>query len=285
MSNIARMLRSLPIYVTTGKTEKWSTNAAGYFPCLDTGTRNDSFNTSGALAVTQISDITGLVAWKDYIPVMEATGATAAFSLDGVGYIPIKVASGSIFALPPDTWDPSRLASGATLSNGDLTLTTGVSTFNECTLSAGIKSTTGIKAYFEVLIVTKGGTGPWLGMVAGNQAANASLSAPYVCQDLAGLLQQTGYASGAHGTAIAAGDVWGMTFDRTTPGAATVVFYKNGVANGNVVTNNWSATATCSISAMDRATANQVVTLRTTAAEFSYPVPSGFTAWGAIANV
>jgi len=93
------MLRSLPIYVVTGKTEKWSTNAAGYFPVLDTGTRNDSYAAGGALPVTVITDITGLTAWKDYIPVMEATGATAAFSLDGAGYIPIRApADAAIFA-------------------------------------------------------------------------------------------------------------------------------------------------------------------------------------------
>lgn len=100
MSAILRALRSLPIYVVTGKTKYNSFDADAAVPAQDTGTRNDSLNAGGALGVTQITDVTGLVPWKDYVPVQQESGRTAPYSYDANGYFPMKLASGGIFSDP-----------------------------------------------------------------------------------------------------------------------------------------------------------------------------------------
>lgn len=100
MSSILRALRTLPIYVVTGKTEYNTFGANAAVPCMDTGTLNDLLNAGGALGVTQITDITGLTAWKDYIPVQNETGRTVPFSYDANGYFPIKKTSGAVFSSP-----------------------------------------------------------------------------------------------------------------------------------------------------------------------------------------
>lgn len=100
MSNITRALRMLPVFAVTGKTKYNSFDADAAIPCQDTGTRNDSTNAGGALAVTAVASVAGLVAWKDYIPVQEETGRTVPHSTDANGYFPIKLSSGNIFAQP-----------------------------------------------------------------------------------------------------------------------------------------------------------------------------------------
>lgn len=96
MSNILRMLQMLPIYVVSGKTAENSTGADGYIAIKDEGTRGTVVNANTGLAVSAITDITGLTAWKDYIPVQEYVGGNPAWTT----YVPCKLASGSIFVPP-----------------------------------------------------------------------------------------------------------------------------------------------------------------------------------------
>lgn len=99
MSSILRALRTLPVYVVTGKTEYNTFGANACVPAKDTGTPNDALNAGGAIGVTQITDVTGLVAWKDYVPVQQEEGRTVPFSYDANGYFPIKKVSGAIFGV------------------------------------------------------------------------------------------------------------------------------------------------------------------------------------------
>lgn len=92
MSAILRALRTLPIFVVSGKTRFNEFHPDAAVPVQDTGTLNGSTNVGGALGVTQISDVTGLVAWKDYIPVQEEAGRTVPYSYDANGYFPIRLA-------------------------------------------------------------------------------------------------------------------------------------------------------------------------------------------------
>lgn len=270
MSNIVRMLRALPIYVTTGKTEKWSTNAAGYFPCQDTGTRNDSYNAGGALTVTQITDITGLVAWKDYIPVMEFSGGTAPFTIDGVGYIPVKKSSGSIFSAAAEAWSATLKGADITLSNSNFTASSGGQSGDWC-LTDGYR-TTGL-LYFEILLGAVNSDFFYAGIcssatVAENGGVGGATDAMW---------KRDGAWSLGGGTSPAAfitGDVLGFACDFTT---RKIRAFKNNVEQG--LSAAWAA-GNKRIGATNTFGASpNVATIRTATSGFSYAPPSGYIAW------
>lgn len=108
-----RLLKTLPVYVVADGVD-WEfdsirdvftiedgevtavtpTLTPGCIPIKDEGTITDS--TDGAIGVTVLDDVTGLVAWRDYVPVRISSG-TEPFVVSATGYIPCrKIGGGDI---------------------------------------------------------------------------------------------------------------------------------------------------------------------------------------------
>lgn len=80
----------LRVFVITpsGSQVRW----VDYIPISNvTPTRNDSYDTDGAIRVEELESITGLTAWADYIPVSEdAAAAAGKWRFDANGWIPVS---------------------------------------------------------------------------------------------------------------------------------------------------------------------------------------------------
>lgn len=285
MSSILRALRTLPIYVVTGKTRYNEFHPDAAVPCQDTGTSNSSTNAGGALRPTSlITDITGLVAWKDYIPVQEEAGRTVPYSYDANGYFPIKMADASAIFTPPvtaDTW--GTYGNGVVLSNGNKTATfQGAGAYYDHVKSTGSINPSGKKVYFEVLV---GGVGTAsavrIGVGVSTQAVeNVAIATPTIHLELTGTVYGLagGGAINTNGAACQAdGTVIGVAYDATAA-EQKCDFYKNGVANGSKSVPTALA-ALMKIIAVDTAGTTRALTLRTTSAEFSYSPPTGYIPW------
>lgn len=63
-----------------------------YIPVVAvTPTRNDSYDTAGAIRVEELESITGLTAWVDYVPVSEDAGVAAGkWRFDANGWLPVS---------------------------------------------------------------------------------------------------------------------------------------------------------------------------------------------------
>lgn len=56
-----------------------------------TPSRNDSYDTDGAIRVEELESASGLVAWLDYVPVSEDAGeASGKWRFDANGWIPVS---------------------------------------------------------------------------------------------------------------------------------------------------------------------------------------------------
>lgn len=80
----------LRVFVITpsGSQVRW----VDYIPISNvTPTRNDSYDTDGAIRVEELESASGLTAWVDYIPVSEdAAEASGKWRFDANGWIPVS---------------------------------------------------------------------------------------------------------------------------------------------------------------------------------------------------
>lgn len=183
-----------------------------------------------------------------------------------------------------DTWDPTRKSASTTLSNGNLTAAAAGGSFGDWNMSVGIKSTTGLKAYFEIQINTIGGASR-VGVAAGDQTVGGIDVNGYVAINPVDGLVYTSAGSTESGSGYANGDIIGVTVDWSLgQNNGEYKFYKNNVLNGRAYGQVLPVIGKITIGFFDASFTAHTFTMRTTAAEFSYAVPSGFTEWGAIAN-
>lgn len=282
MSSIVRALRTLPVYVVSSKTKYNSFDADAAVPCRDTGTLTDALNTGGALGVTQITDITGKVAWKDYIPVQEETGRTVPFSYDANGYFPIKKSGGAAIFTPPEgsavIWNSSDKSGSMTLSNGNLTATDDVA-------PGGIRALTGRssgKHYLEFLVHNIG-TSAEFGLALSTFPLNSSANT-----NNGALGIQSGWAVYYNSTSVgtlpnlANGNVVMVALDSSN---GKIWIGRNGTWQGDPAAGTGQlVTAAAFAGALVYPSINTgwygfSATLRTTAASFSYSIPTGFVSW------
>lgn len=180
------------------------------------------------------------------------------------------------------TWDPSNKGANITLSNGNLDAD-GATSFNT------VRSTTGKstgKWYGELLVNTYSGGG---NLVVGvvNSAAGFTTYIGNSGGGRGGQLNATSYVSGSGWTAgsgwsgAAATNVIGIALDVT---GGKVYIAVNGTWQGSsdpvAGTNAWATglSGTIYLATAPAGTGNRV-TLRTTAAQFTQSVPSGYSAW------
>ena len=69
---------------------RYKTDVGGYVPikAVTSPVNYNSYGNSDAIVIEEITDITGLVAWQDYIPVADDGSGTVPFSTNTNGYIP-----------------------------------------------------------------------------------------------------------------------------------------------------------------------------------------------------
>lgn len=193
------------------------------------------------------------------------------------GYVMLGFGSGGGFV--PTTWDPAKIGSNITLSNGNLTETYG------STASAGALSLAAITvpAYFELTINTAlGGSTYRVGVATSgtnlNQIGGAD-SVSWVYDAATGNKVNSG-SSTAYGTAYGNGANIGIAYNPTTQ---KVWFRLNGTwqASGDPAADTNEAFSSVSGTLYALASQNDNgfnVTANFGATAFSYSVPSGFQA-------
>lgn len=129
----------------------------------------------------------------------------------------------------PTTWNPSDKAASATLSNGDLTVTTANSGRG---FTRSIFSASAGKWYWEISLVSSSGSHVFLPGIA---LSTASLTlAPGYDANGWGYIGETGKkltnnSQSVYGATLAAGDLVSVLLDMD---AGSVEFWKNGVSQG-----------------------------------------------------
>lgn len=177
-----------------------------------------------------------------------------------------------------DTWDPTRVGASVTLSNSNKTLTTN-GDFSQNNMGVAIKNAANLKVYMEYVITTKGGNSR-LGFFNGITTVGGADEPGYflINPNTGDTFTASGINTG--GSAFADGDILGIAFDFTGGASNGVIqFYKNNVANGDI--SGFVYPATICLGQCDLSFTNQVVIMKTLDADFTYPAPTGYTAWGA----
>lgn len=168
-----------------------------------------------------------------------------------------------------NSWNPLDKAAAATLSNGNLTLSTGAGT------SGGARAVSGYSAgkhYWEYTITTVGADGSMVGFgrAAGNIASYPGADANGWSYYYNGQ-KYTNNANVAYGAAYTSGDVISVLLDMD---AGTATFWKNGVSQGQAFT---GLTGTIYPWVGDGGSgSSSVVILNTGGAAFAYTPPAGY---------
>lgn len=165
------------------------------------------------------------------------------------------------------TWDTTYTHANIAFSNGNKTVTH--TTFLINSYSTGTKSSG--KYYFEVLIGGTVSTSAYVG-TAVKSGSTVSAASQFLGYRSNGALSPTGVGGGPNAT-FTAGDVIGVALDFT---GDTLKFYKNNSLQPDY---HVSVAGTRCI-AVSTNNGSPSYTIRTTTAEFSYSVPSGFSSWG-----
>lgn len=169
-------------------------------------------------------------------------------------------------------WSASLKGADITLSNGNLTAASGGQSGDFC-LSADTRSTG--KLYFEILIVAQNSTFFYIGLCKASHAyENSSIGGS--THDI--MWKQSGAWSLGGGTSppsFTTGDVLGFAYDFSTQ---KITSYKNGVQQG--LSPASGIVEACRIGAVNTfGSSPNTCTIRTTAAEFTQSIPSGYIAW------
>lgn len=179
-----------------------------------------------------------------------------------------------------DTWDPLRVDSTVTLSNGNKTLTTGTGAFGSWNLGLAIKDGPGLKAYYEYEITTDGGNNR-TGFARGDQSVlSADLSGYGLINTNDGVVY-TSSGSSTAGSAYSDGDILGVAVD-FTGGTGNVQFYKNNTANGDIA--GMTIPTFITLAEYDVSFTNHVLVMKTITSDFTYSPPTGYDPWGEVAD-
>jgi SPRY domain len=168
------------------------------------------------------------------------------------------------------TFDPSAKSADITLSNGNLTITSGSGA--QDTAKANLFEASG-KWYCEILVTTAG-SDPYIGVCTTTQSVNALLGNEATSYSYRG---STG--NKFHGTPAAYGATWtngdriGMEFDATN---GTLEFFKNGTTQGVAYTGMTAGSYTAAISTSNAIT---VMTADFGATAFVRTPNAGFAGW------
>ena len=172
----------------------------------------------------------------------------------------------------PSTWNPSNKGNSVVLSN--FNLTSDIVDWFDWSLSTPAKSTSG-KKYFEILVGTQTNNSWGICVVPSSQNPEFTGFGSWV--RIAG--NGTVSPAGVNGSAMVAGDVVGVAID-FTGSACQTNFYLNNVANGNTAGTSFSGNGLIGATQVSGTGQTHVFTIRTTAGEFSYSPPSGYSEWG-----
>jgi len=172
------------------------------------------------------------------------------------------------------TWNPADKASGANLSNGNLT--------ESSSLGNGVRATlakSSGKWYWEIAVnATANGYGPLVGIEGAGAQLVAAYTGPaeYLFLPSQGLRYGAGVIS-AYGTSVTAGDVIGIAVDLDN---RTMMFLKNGVSLGSAYTSGMLPAGTYRPYVSDpySGSASATSTANFGQTPFKYAVPSGYQA-------